>query len=264
MITIATNPAGSSTDQAASADPAVAAVAGTSASTSAEAYLAGSGPGVLLLMDAIGIRPRILEMADRIAAWGYTVLAPNVYYRLGSVEDLLPPLDLTIPENRKSYGSVIMPRVQGYTTDQSDPDTELWLDTLTERADAGPVGVTGYCMGARLAMRAAALRPDLVRAVGGFHGAALVDGSDTSAHLLLPGCRAEFAFGHADQDPANDADAIAELGRALDAAGLTARNEVYPDAPHGFSMSDTASYQEEGAERMFRTIEDLFARNLRQ
>ena len=228
----------------------------------AEAYLTGSGPGVLFFIDAIGLRPRIEEMADRIAGWGYTVLAPNVFYRLGAREELLPPMDLTVPENRKAYGPVIMPRVQGYTPDLSDPDTARWLDALGEHAHPGPVGVTGYCMGARLAVRAAALRPEHVVAAAGFHGAALVDGSETSPHLLLPHCRAEFAFGHADADPANDAEAIAELGRALDAAGLTAVNETYPDAPHGFSMSDTASYQEEGAERMFRTLEALLQRTL--
>lgn len=228
----------------------------------AEAYLTGSGPGVLFFMDAIGLRPRLEEMADRIAGWGYTVLVPNLFYRLGTAAELLPPLDLTIPENRKSYGSVLMPRVQGYTPEQSDADTLRWLATLAEHAAPGPVGVTGYCMGAKLAIRAAALRPEDVRAVGGFHGAALVDGTDHSAHLLLPRCRAEFAFGHADADPANDAEAIAELGRALDAAGLTALNETYPDAPHGFTMSDTASYQEEGAERMFRTLQSLLDRTL--
>lgn len=228
----------------------------------AEAYLTGNGPGVLFFMDAIGLRPRIEEMADRIAGWGYTVLVPNVFYRLGTAQELAPSIDLRIPENRTSYGSVLMPRVQGYTTEQSDADTARWLEALAEHATPGPVGVTGYCMGAKLAIRAAALRPEEVRAVGGFHGAALVDGTDTSAHLLLPRCRAEFAFGHADADPANDAEAVAELGRALDAAGLTALNEIYPDAPHGFAMSDTASYQEEGAERMFRTLEALLGRTL--
>ncbi len=37
----------------------------------------GSHPGVLFMIDAIGLRPRIEEMADRIAAQGY-LLAPRV------------------------------------------------------------------------------------------------------------------------------------------------------------------------------------------
>jgi carboxymethylenebutenolidase len=55
----------------------------------ADAYLSrppgqdGSHPGVLFIMDAFGLRPRIEEMVDRIAARGFVVLAPNVLYRAG-------------------------------------------------------------------------------------------------------------------------------------------------------------------------------------
>lgn len=51
----------------------------------AEAYLTGRAgdPGVLFYVDAIGLRPQIEEMADRIASWGYVVLAPHVFYRDG-------------------------------------------------------------------------------------------------------------------------------------------------------------------------------------
>ena len=51
----------------------------------ADAYLAkpddGPGPGVLFVMDAFGLRPTIEEMVARIAADGFVVLAPNVFYR---------------------------------------------------------------------------------------------------------------------------------------------------------------------------------------
>ena len=47
-------------------------------------------PGVLFYVDAIGLRPRIEEMTQRIADWGYVVLAPNVFHREGSTEDLEP------------------------------------------------------------------------------------------------------------------------------------------------------------------------------
>ena len=54
----------------------------------ADAYLSkpddgAPHPGVLLLMDAFGVRPQIEQMADRIASQGYTVLAPNLFYRGG-------------------------------------------------------------------------------------------------------------------------------------------------------------------------------------
>ena len=53
---------------------------------SAEAALsapddAAAYPGVLLLMDALGLRPRLIDIAETIASWGYVVLAPNAFYR---------------------------------------------------------------------------------------------------------------------------------------------------------------------------------------
>ena len=62
-----------------------------------DAYIArpaedGPHPPVLLIMDAIGLRPRIREMAERLADDGYVVLAPNVYYRAGRQTRLQPLL----------------------------------------------------------------------------------------------------------------------------------------------------------------------------
>ena len=238
---------------------------------SAQAYLTRPDeerrPGVLMFMDAIGVRERTMRMADRIASWGYVVLLPNVFYREGTVAELAPRMDLTDPDQRKRFGEISGPRVKAYTPELSNPDTEAWFATLGEYATA-PYGTVGFCMGARLAIRAAALRPGDVAAVAGFHGANLVEegssGSSDSPHLLLADTRAAYLFGHADHDALNDADAIAELERRLQDAGLEHSSAIYPDAPHGFTMSDTSSYQKAGAERAFAELEPFFARALQR
>ena len=85
----------------------------------AEAYLAGKpgDPGVLFYIDAIGLRPQIEDMADRIASWGYVVLAPNVFYRDGAAADLAPKKDLREPGAREEFFASLGDRVPGYTVD---------------------------------------------------------------------------------------------------------------------------------------------------
>lgn len=238
----------------------------------AEAFVArprlesgGEHPGVLFFMDAIGLRPRIEEMVQRIADWGYVVLAPNVFHRDGRIEDLAPTGDLTQPDERGAFFQHhAMPRVNALTADKAERDIPAYLQALRglPGVDTGAVGVTGYCMGARLALRAAGLDPE-VAAVGGFHGGGLVTDDEDSPHTRLSRARAEFVFGHADHDRSMPAEAIVRLGEVLRDAGLTVSNEVYDGAAHGYTMSDTSSYDEAATERHFEELRELLDRTLR-
>ena len=105
--------------------------------------------------------------------------------------------------------------------------------------------------------------PGTVAAVGGFHGGGLVTDADDSPHLSIGGSTAEYVFGHADHDRSMTLDNVATLEDTLQAAGRPHLNEVYADAPHGYSMADTSMYQEAGAERHFKELEGLLARTLR-
>jgi carboxymethylenebutenolidase len=231
----------------------------------AEAYLTGNpgDPGVLFYIDAIGLRPQIEDMADRIASWGYVVLAPNVFYRDGVAADLAPKKDLREAGAREEFFASLGDRVPGYTPDKSGPDAEAWMAALTERAGDGPIAVTGYCMGARLAVRTGGQFPGTVAAVGGFHGGGLVTDAEDSPHRSIDASTAEYVFGHADNDRGMTLENVAALEETLQAAGRPHLNEVYADAPHGYSMADTSMYQEAGAERHFKELERLLARTLR-
>ena len=221
-------------------------------------------PGVLFFMDALGLRPRIFEMAERISTWGYTVLAPNVFHRQGTAEETSVSGRLDTDEARTAFFKKASPRVAALAPDKALPDIAAYLDTLTARPDVTtPVGVVGYCMGARLAVRAACAHPEVVAACGGFHGGGLATEEPDSPHAALGNARAEFVFGHADQDRSMDRAAVARLGGALDAAGLVATNEVYVGARHGYTMSDSGVYDEAATERHFAALRDLLDRALR-
>lgn len=225
----------------------------------------GPFPGVILYMDAFGLRPRIQDMAQRLADWGYVVLAPNVFYREGTAAELAPEMDMTTPEGREAAGSDAFPRVGRLTTDKALPDIDAWVDGLgrLDGVAPGPIGVFGYCMGGRLAVRTATAHPDVVAACGGFHGGGLATDAPDSPHLGLGNARARFVFGHADHDQSMGPDAVARLDEALDTAGLESANEIYAGASHGYSMADTSAFHAEPTERHFRELHDLLGRTLK-
>ncbi len=217
-------------------------------------------PAVLLVMDAIGLRPQIEEMADRIAAFGYVVLAPNVFYRAGRAP-VLPLPDFTDPDARAGFMQALRPLMEQLTPEALARDGAAYLDYLAEAAP-GPVAITGYCMGARVGWRIAAAHPDRVAALAGFHGGGLVTDAPDSPHLSAGELRAEVYFGHADNDPSMTPEQIQTLDRALDEAGASYRSELYEGAMHGYTMADTAAYDQASAERHFVALEALLGRAL--
>src|SRR5947209_9012354 len=198
-----------------------------------DAYLArpddGPHPGVLFIMDAYGLRPTINEMVDRIAADGYVVLAPNVFYRAGR-SPVLPLPDLTDPEQRTSFFQSLRPLIEQLTTERIAADGAAYLDYLAAAGATEPFAITGYCMGARIGWRIATSHPDRVAALGGFHGGGLATDAPDSPHLTAAQLAAEVYFGHADQDANMTPEQIATLNKALDDAGVRSRAEVYEGA----------------------------------
>ena len=233
----------------------------------ANAYLTrpdeGSYPGVLFIMDAFGLRETIEAMADRIAADGYVVLAPNVFYRAG--RSPLPPMpDMSEPEQRTGFFQTIRPLMEQLTPDRIAADGGAYLDHLGTVSSGGPVAITGYCMGGRLGWWIAASHPDRVAAVGAFHAAGLVTDGPDSPHLAADRLKAELYFGFADEDPNMTAEQIEAFERALGEAGVRYRAEVYEGARHGYTMADTPVFDASARERHFDELRELLGRTAGQ
>ncbi|MFF5705476.1 dienelactone hydrolase family protein [Streptomyces sp. NPDC012794] len=197
-------------------------------------------PGVLMYADGFGVRPAIRELARELAEHGYYVLVPNLFYRHG------PAPVIELPEHigerdRPRIMAQLMPLIQAHTAERVRSDANAYLDFLTTQPEvgAGPVAVTGYCIGGLLAMRTAAAHPDRVAAAASFHGPVGADGPD-----LFSKVTAQVHLGHAEGDLTPEA--LGELNRALDAAGVRYTSEIYPRTVHGFTMSDTDAFSAAG------------------
>ena len=217
--------------------------------------------GVLFLIDAYGLRPRIEEMARRIAAEGYVVLAPNLFYRAGRAPVLEMP-DFKDSESREAFMARVKPLMGQLSPAAMASDGAAYLDALAEQAP-GRAALDGYCMGGRLGWRIATAHPGRVAALACFHTGGLVTDAPDSPHRSAPELPdRELYFGFADQDKSMTAEQIGELERVLDAAGATYTSEVYPGAAHGYTMADTAAYDEAASERHFGALLALLERRL--
>jgi len=219
----------------------------------------GPWPAVIFYMDGLGIRPAVVEMAQRLAGGGYVVLLPDMFYRFGPYEPLVPTVVF-----QQDFHAILGPMMATTDNARAARDTRFFLDYLDTRADvkAGKVGTTGYCMGGGMSLTAAGVFPDRVAAAASFHGGNLASDSPQSPHLLAPQMRAEVYVAGADNDHSYPPEMAARLETALTDAGVRRRCETYEGAAHGWMKPDFAVYDEIAAERGWRELFALFARNL--
>ncbi|HEV2366263.1 MAG TPA: dienelactone hydrolase family protein [Caulobacteraceae bacterium] len=221
----------------------------------------GPWPAVIFFMDAPAIRPALFDMCERLAAEGYFVLLPDMFWRAGPYA----PIDVKAVFADEAKRREIFGKLMGSTdAEKAMRDTAAFLDWVEARPQVKgrKVGVTGYCMGAGMALRAAGTFPDRIAAVGGWHGGNLATDAPTSPHLLAPKIKAEVWIGGADEDagfPPAQADRLRE---ALDAAGVKNHVTIFDGARHGYAPPDLPVYNEEASERHWRELSALLKRNL--
>src|SRR5439155_13432504 len=117
-------------------------------------------PGVLVIQEAFGLNDHIKDVARRIAGEAYVALAPDLYWRGGKGRtiryDQLPEAialmqSLKDPEIVSDLGSAI-----AYLEKQAF-------------VHADRIGITGFCMGGRVAYLAACELPDKIKASAPFY-----------------------------------------------------------------------------------------------
>ncbi|WP_315123657.1 dienelactone hydrolase family protein [Comamonas antarctica] len=220
---------------------------------------AGPWPAVIFHGDAGGMRPAMRDMARKLAEGGYVVLLPDLYYRFGPYAPLVPAEVF-----QGDAGAILGPLIATTGTDKAARDTDALLAYLDTRSDVAgrQVGAVGFCMGAGLALAAAARHPARFAAVASFHGGRLATDAPASPHWLVPALKAEVYIASAENDDSYPPAMAQRFEAALAAAGVRHASEQYP-APHGWMVPDFPVHDAACAERGWQALLALLARTLR-
>jgi carboxymethylenebutenolidase len=221
---------------------------------------AGPWPAVIVYMDAIGIRPAMQHVAERIGEAGYYVLLPDLFHRVefdnrrgfGLFAD---------PASREDLMTRVMPSASGPNVARDTEALLAFLDTQPE-VRHGPVGVTGYCMGGRLALYVAGRFGERIGAAAAYHAGGVATDAPESPHRLAPNVRARVYVAGAIEDANFDAAQQARLEQALTDAGVEHEVTVYP-ARHGFVLRDSPVHDDAAEARHWDTLLALFDATLK-
>ena len=220
----------------------------------------GTGAGVVVWPDILGLRPAFRTMGKRLAESGYSVLVVNPFYRSKKAPVIADGAKFSDP----AVSAAVRPRAGALnpTTHVTDAKAFVaWLDTQASVSKTRKIGTTGYCMGGPMVMRTAAAVPERVGAAATFHGGGLASTAADSPHLLVPQMKAQSLHCVAQNDDERDANAKVLLKEAFDKAKLLTEIEVYP-AMHGWCAIDSEQYNMEQAERAHARLLVLFGKAL--
>ena len=199
-------------------------------------------PVVLVVSEVFGVHEHIADVARRFAKAGYFAVAPELFVRQGDAQ---------------SYGEIakLIAEVVNKVPDEQvmrDLDaTVAWASG--QGADAGKLGITGFCWGGRITWLYAAHNP-AVKAGVAWYGRLIGQGTpltprhpvDVAAALSGP------VLGlYGEKDTGIPLDGVERMKTVLAAGNAAARKSefvVYPGAPHAFHADYRPSYVKEAAE----------------
>jgi len=202
----------------------------------------GSGPGVVLVQEIFGLSPYIHRRAADLAALGYVVLAPQVFWRLGAQ---------SVPDGpgMLEEGIGLISRLDWPAAVADTSAAVGWLRGRSEVGNAG-VGLVGFCFGGGLAYQVAAQTP--IDALVSYYGSALPGLVDLLEPVSAPSLH---HFGESDSYV--DGPTVERI-RAVVGQSPTCEFHTYPGADHAFDNPDFGMHDPQASALAWgRTVEFL-------
>jgi carboxymethylenebutenolidase len=212
----------------------------------------GSGPfpAVVVSQHGGGVDQFIQTICDRLAEAGYAAVAPKLFHRI--TDEMLA--DGSTPVRHLKDPEIVA-------------DINATVDFLRAHPaiDGERIGVTGFCMGGRVAWLAAASNPHFKAVVPYYGGNLFVKwGEPEKTPFELANqinCPILFHFGEVDVNPSQDD--MRKLDAELTRLGKPHQFYTYPGANHAFMDFSRERYHKEAADASWPRTLEFFAQHLK-
>ena len=190
-----------------------------------------TGPGIVLIQEIWGVNQHIRDVADQYAMDGFTVFAPDVFWRQQ------PRVDLGYNEVDNPKAFALMGAL-----DRPNAALDLAATAAALRAHetcAGSITSVGYCMGGALSFVCAAT--GIVDAAVCYYGGGIHTMLDRATLIRVP-MLMHFA-GNDGHIPMAAVESVQAAFKGRDEV----RIDIYPDVDHGFNCWGRAMYNQQAA-----------------
>ena len=213
-----------------------------------------STAAVIVWSDIFQLTPPHVRMVTRLASYGFTVYAPELYTRFE------PPGTVLSFENDRQRALDNASRTELAWIDE---ERRAVIDHVKKETDR--IGAMGFCFGGHLAFRAA-LEPE-IRASACFYATGVHDGNLGSAKGTagtlerVSNIRGELLLVWGANDPHIPATGRAKIHLALEDAGIRYETRLF-DAEHAFARDEGPRWDPEASDMAFAAAVALFRRRL--
>ncbi|WP_406830888.1 dienelactone hydrolase family protein [Pedococcus sp. KACC 23699] len=211
----------------------------------------GAGPGIVLYQEIFGVTEYISSRAADLAALGYVVLVPHLYWRLG---------DPVVEEGGEGLPRA-MELMGQFDWEAGVRDGVAALAAVRDRPEVrGPAGVVGFCFGGGMAFNVAAAAgadraaPD---ALVSYYGSALPSLLGIAPQVTSPSLH-HFGL----EDAYIPVETVGEIEAAVTAANDDVTFLTYEGAGHAFDNPSPMFHHEAASSQAWVTTESWLLEKL--
>jgi len=210
-------------------------------------------PAVVVIMEAFGLNDHMKDVTERIAGEGYAAIAPDLYYRespsVVGYDDLQAAIGL----------------MQTLVDEKVIQDLRSVVNHLKAQnfVNTDRIGITGFCMGGRIAFLAACKFPEEIKTAVPFYGGGIAADSATAPLNFAGDLKAPVLCFFGEKDPYIPLTQVQHIDDTLRSLGKAYEVKVYPGADHGFFCDDRASYHPQAAKDAWEKMKAWFERYLK-